>query len=833
MIVTKNIIEDLINKMKFGDAVLFTGAGFSYGMENFHNESPKGALKLSELLLTALKQDSSFDLPLKDIVDYYILNDMIDDLIYILEDEYNIKNVCDYHELIAEINWKRCYTTNYDFGFELASKNVGKKIKSINPLSNFEENREGNMCIHINGDMNILNKNSLENEFALSDISYVNNKFSATYWFKLLQKDFENASAIVFIGYSLYDELIKKVLSSNKKFKEKTFIITSPKSNNGDLFKLGIYGNVLNIGTDGFAKEFNLKYKEEILPILNITTKFLTKYERDEVIETNDIEINKSDINNFFLFGKLSRSKIHKDYSNYLNGNKNYFIPREKYIMECVEKIKDKKNILIVGEIGNGKSVLLEQILYYLSVKEEFDLYTPDEFDNSTELGYHFDFDKINKKDRLSIILCDDINNNPKLISDFSLLNNSNIILVASVRSIEFDKINISEIKFDIINIDELASNEEIDYLIELVDILNFWNHDRLTLSKESKRKIISHNLNNQISEVLLDLFSSENIINKINDYLINVNSIPSQKNIIFLILLFKYLNIPIDNYIIKGILKDDTIDSLLFQSDTNIALFYSKDKTSGFTNKSSIFCRTTLKHLFLNDYKIKFFLNLVEIIEMEKNKRNSEVDSNILHLKDSLIKEIMRFSNVDNLLKERQEKKKSLFHYYDNLILKASWLSRESHYWLQLAMAKIANDKLDDAQKDLDAAYSMAKKKQILRDYSTSSIDTQQARLFIKKSFKENHNNVIWDYFIKAHSLLTSCENDKYRYRQVKEYEKFYNNKYSVLSKENKIKFKDCCIYMTKQINQLNPSEIGEYSIRNCEYTLNKIITALNDNKV
>ncbi|MCK9997946.1 hypothetical protein MKT39_002220, partial [Providencia rettgeri] len=187
--------------------------------------------------------------------------------------------------------------------------------------------------------------------------------------------------------------------------------------------------------------------------------------------------------------------------------------------------------------------------------------------------------------------------------------------------------------------------------------------------------------------------------------------------------------------------------------------------------------------------------------------------------------------SNIDNLLKERQEKKASLFKYYDNLILKAGWLKYESHYWLQLAMAKITNDRLPEAQKDLDTAYEMAKKKQVSRDYSTSSIDTQQARLFIKKSLTEQHNATIWDYFNKAHNLLTYCENDKYRYRQVKEYEKFYVNKYNSLSRENKKKFKLCCEYMLNEIRKLSPEQSGDYSIKSCEIYLTKLESKLNNN--
>ncbi|HCD3190811.1 TPA: hypothetical protein NBM92_005172, partial [Klebsiella oxytoca] len=44
-------IDLLIEKMKFGDPVLFTGAGFSYGMTNLKSSQPKGVADLSAILL--------------------------------------------------------------------------------------------------------------------------------------------------------------------------------------------------------------------------------------------------------------------------------------------------------------------------------------------------------------------------------------------------------------------------------------------------------------------------------------------------------------------------------------------------------------------------------------------------------------------------------------------------------------------------------------------------------------------------------------------------------------------------------------------------------------
>lgn len=824
------IIDSLINKMRFGKPVLFTGAGFSYGMKNIHGNSPKGVDGLTERLMREC--GLSFDgesVSLKDIVDYYMETGKEYELINIIEDEFIINDVCSYHEQIANISWRRCYTTNYDFGFEKASNNSGKNYRSINPLSDANKIRDGDVCVHMNGDLNILSKETLRGEFALSDISYVLNKFHESYWCKLLAKDFEAASAIVFIGYSLYDDIIKTILKSNPLLKEKTFIITSPTAKEIDIFKLGIYGNVLNIGTEGFSVAIKEKYESLVKNERDNRTEILFEFEPSET--NSEFEISKTDINNLILFGSIENQKIHSDYIDYLGGKKSYFIPREEAINECLRKIKEGKNVLVTGEIGDGKSIFLQQLLAHTSVKEEIIAYCSDGVDESINMDYLSDLMKIKKAKNKSIIVCDDIIKNDALLKDFSMSQSDNISLIVSIRSIDVDKSELHGIKFDILDISRISpktlnfnEKSEIDYLISIIDMLNFWDDSKVTNSESSKRNIIERRFGNQLSEVLIDLFNSQNILDKIKRYLAEVTKEESHKKIVFIVLLFKYLNLNINNRVIKFLSENNDIDSVSFRKENKISLIYNQDNSNGFTNKSSLFCRAAIKHGFSNEYKILTLLRFVELVEGEYSKKSNQVDFEMVGLKKSLFIEIMRFSNIDNLLVDKSGKKKALIKYYDDLILKASWLKHESHYWLQLSMAEIANNALGEAQKKLNTAYAIARKKNESKEYSTSKIDTQQARLFIKESLKEQHSEVIWSFFYRAHNLLLSCENKRHRYRQVREYGTFYNSQFSKLSKDKKEHFIHCCNYMLRQIDDIDRDEYSDISIRQCKDILEKI---------
>ncbi|EPY9770604.1 nSTAND3 domain-containing NTPase [Klebsiella variicola] len=828
----EKIIDSLINKIKFGNPVLFTGAGFSYGMENIQKKSPKGADDLTTLLMKECGVSFGGEkVSLKDIVDYYIETGREYKLISIIESEFTINQVCNYHVDIAKIRWRRCYTTNYDFGFEISNNEAGKVSRSINPLSDSEMLRNGDICVHMNGDLNILSKDSLKNEFALSDISYVLNKFHESYWYKLLVKDFESASAIVFIGYSLYDDIIKTILKSTPSLKEKTFIVTSPTAKEIDLFTLGRYGHVLNIGTEGFANAIKDKYDNLVVSERENKPEILYEVEKTND-ESDDLEVSKMDMLNFIIYGSIDNKKIHKDYENYIEGKKSHFIPRWSAICECIEKFKSGRNIIITGEIGDGKSIFLEQLITHIIKKEEAIVYRSNFIDESIYIDYMSDIMKIKKNDKKSIIVCDDIVKNKRLLNDFSIAKSENVTLIGCVRSIDIDNSDLHNINFDILDISRLSTkpanqNEpsEVDYLISIIDVLNFWDENKVTNSESSKKKTIERRYNNQISEVLIDLFSSSNVIGKIKEHLNEATKEISHKKILFIILIFKYLNLDINNDIIKFLSESNEVDSLSFRNNKNISLIYNPNSSDRFTNKSSLFCRAAIKHGFSNEYKIRALLRFVEIVENEYKKPGNIVDFEMVNLKKTLIKEMMRFSNIDNLLMDMDGKKKSLIKYYDDLIMKASWLKNESHYWLQLSMAEIANNNLKNAQDNIDTAYAIARKKNESRDYSTSKIDTQQARIFIKKSLKEQHSDTIWSYFFRAHNLLLSCENKKHRYRQVKEYGTFYNSQFSKLAKDKKNHFLYCCNYMLKEIENVTQEDYSDYSIKQCTDILQKIV--------
>ena len=123
------------------------------------------------------------------------------DLVEFLRKEYTAIDITSEQELIAQINWQRVYTTNYDNVFELACEKTKKRIQSVILSDRPNDYKDkSNICIHINGDIKRLTQERLNNEFKLTNVSYLTEDFNKSEWSPLFRSDLQTAKSIFFIG---------------------------------------------------------------------------------------------------------------------------------------------------------------------------------------------------------------------------------------------------------------------------------------------------------------------------------------------------------------------------------------------------------------------------------------------------------------------------------------------------------------------------------------------------------------------------------------------------------------------------------------------------------
>ncbi|EGS5729802.1 hypothetical protein I8540_003016, partial [Clostridium perfringens] len=288
-------INEAIIHILNGDAILFAGAGFSYGAQNINGEKFLLGNELSEKMIKDADLDED-DLNLEYISELYIEEKGIESFIALMKREYICKAYSNSHKIISNLNWKRIYTTNYDNIIEKSSLDSGKYRPFITANDKIRcYNNKNDVVIHLNGYIERLNEDTVFNEFKLTNESYMN-KEVINQWSFLLEEDLNNSKCIIFVGYSLeYDKSIQELIAATEKLREKCFFITfNPTKRSLRLMEK--YGQVLEIGVDGFAKkieEIKKDYKTlKIEPKLMCFEKFNPrKYKNLEFLDKDITEL--------------------------------------------------------------------------------------------------------------------------------------------------------------------------------------------------------------------------------------------------------------------------------------------------------------------------------------------------------------------------------------------------------------------------------------------------------------------------------------------------------------------------------------------------------------
>lgn len=130
-------LKQAIEKILDGQAVLFAGAGFSYGAKNKQGEVPSAKTLKKDLLLD-MGMDEKSEYPLEIISDFYKSKKSANELVDKLREQYNILSVADHHRVIMGLQWKRVYTTNYDQVVERASLESGYSRDAMILSDDFE-----------------------------------------------------------------------------------------------------------------------------------------------------------------------------------------------------------------------------------------------------------------------------------------------------------------------------------------------------------------------------------------------------------------------------------------------------------------------------------------------------------------------------------------------------------------------------------------------------------------------------------------------------------------------------------------------------------------------
>ncbi|WP_171966600.1 SIR2 family protein [Cronobacter sakazakii] len=788
----------LLNKILSGKAVLFTGAGFSMSGVNVNGKNLMSGKSLAKklCLLAGTKESEN----LRFASDYFIDKMGEASLVDILLNEFKVKSLSESQRYISSLNWRRCYTTNYDLAFENSAILEGNNVQCVDIGCDVKDYyKRGKLCVHLNGSINSLTEDSLNNTFKLSDSSYCSpDSFINSEWYYYFKKDTDFANAIVFIGYSLYDIEIKSILHQTADLKDKTYFITSAYEDDETLYTLNKYGTVIPIGLDGFVDRLkacssSLQEKNEY-----IFTCF-SEYEMDHVA----VEIRDEQVEKMLMYGEIDDAYI----DNYMMGNSKRPCLTTRDAVDEIKKSIFKNNIIITGALGNGKTILLKEIRSTLSSLP----YTIYEVGDA-EGDFIADVDYLGKLSQNSVILLDGYEQYLSIIKHIvkSDYGNITLILTARIADHEYHRSELDSFgfKYREINVDNL-SEPELSSFVSIIDNLGLWG-ERAGLSHHQKVRELNGGNNGQLSIILLSMLNSPQIKEKIKDFVDELKKQKKYENTLIAACLCQIIGIPGTKSIISTIANDDMIyDNALLNNKNFKMLFKVSD---GLVSSSSLLCVHLIKNNFSSSTISAFLIKVAAKFNKIESKNFEQ---------DRIFKSMLKFSFVEQLMPDIM-KRGSLQRYYEDLKIEVIWLTNNPHFWLQYAMSFLAFQNYPKAQQFLDQAYAIAHKKE---GYHTDNIDTQQAKLLLLCCEKIPDGNKVYGNFVRANTLLRNLSVDIYMLRQVVRYKDFYEQNYSKLSKENKRNFLSSCKSMIRKIEtQYNENTVGRYYYDTSLEVLNKI---------
>jgi hypothetical protein len=772
--------------------LLFTGAGFSFNTVNVDDVPPpdsKGlALQISKL--AGIPEDDD----LKYVSDYYLKHSDSQALIGLLTRLYTIKNTTAAHSKVSSACWRRIYTTNYDNTVELSARSEGVACIGVTTADSPNEYvKRKNICVHINGSIDRLTTDSLDSDFKLSRSSYASSEsFIESSWHYSFKRDLEWCSGIFFVGYSLYDIEIEKLLHETPEYKDKTFFIIGENPTPKEIFILSKYGTVLPISVAGFSKII------ESVDYTKSTREFWLDSSVEREISETEAEISDNEIWDFLLYGRLSSSHI--DFALTGQQGKPYLVVRED-VSRVAQYLMGGKPVVVHSEFGNGKTVFLNEVASYLTMNGRKAFLFNDE-----DGDYISDIDKIAALGTKAVLIVDGYTKHSDLISYYATVQSPLLSILMSDRTYAHERSSswlVTKLPSCLEYGVDILTDAECEHISAVVKNIGKWERPE-AICKDNDR---------QISHILLSVFDAPQIRDRISTLTSKLFRERKIKDTVFAICLLEVMNFPRSKSLISEVAGNDEIYSAALVEDKVFQQLF-MPHSGNIELRSSLFAIHVIKHHLSPSY-------ITDKLLASAAHFNGVQDGS--YVQKEIFKSLMRFSFIERLL-PNENKRNSLVKFYDELKIKVGWLTSSPHYWLQYAMARMTFRELDKAEAYLKQAYDIAGKKD---NYDTSYLDAQQARLYLLIALEQSDSGLAYELFSNANRLLVTLDNDTYKFRQVLSYEDIHRTSYPGFSNKQKVAFEHACNKMLGDAS--NPvatfqSIRGESIISQCKAVLERI---------
>jgi hypothetical protein len=707
--------------------------------------------------------------------------------------------VTDEHRTLASVPWRSIYTTNYDNVLERAA---AEQSKRLTPLTLGRDPRSfrktANTVLHINGFVEELTSDSLNDTFKLTNTSYLTQQFRESVWSDVFIRDMQAAHAIFFVGYSLYDLDIQEIIFSDERLKEKTFFVQRSDLTQDDVTEsdLNDFGTILPIGITAFGNNLAEVDPTAIASNNEIIT---TSFDEIRIVDAKSESLHDDDILSLLLRGVIKNAVV---VDKVLSNNRNDYVLRREIEKELEEAVSTFDNIVIQGDLANGKTMLLRVLCAHLLARGYRVFWLRDEAYDCFE-----EIEQIIGANEPVALVFENYPRKLKLVTHANIKRKPTTRILLSARTMEheaseenlyFSHALINLQKTMEVNVNKLTSSD-LESLAGYFERYGLWG-DKASLRTESKLRYLRKDCNSELHGALLGLLNSPQIRDKFNPLFNEAKKSKSfAKNIVAAFAL-NMIDISSPTFhMIAAMTGDSSIFSPLFKNSESAKQLFNSERGI-ITPKSSVLAEYALKNFPDTTLLVN---SLIEICRSTRKKAEAS------ELYWDIYRALASFRHIQKMLPDAG-KRDALIAFYEGL--RSIDIERKNpHFWLQYAIARLSfadSKDLELAKQCLDTALSLAK---IKPNYTTTDIETQYARYHLEYAMNTLEDaEVAFSEFKNGHELILKITaKEKYKrepFRPARLYEQFYRKFARSLNADQKQYILLACESILGNINKLPP---------------------------
>ncbi len=707
-------INTAINCALEGNAILFAGSGFSYGAKNLNGTNFNTGDGLRDIIAKDCGTPSQR--PLSVVSEFYISEKSDDELIALLKKEFTLSSIETWHKIIMSIQWKRVYTTNYDSVIETAAANNSKKWTPIvlsKEISNADIN---SACVHLNGHIDYLDRNTLNTEFKLIDKSYECDILEGNEWFDLFKGDLQSAKAIIIIGYSMqYDINIKRLLGAPA-IRDKVIFIDAPSPDPIDRKILENHGTCEFIGIKVFADKVKEIQKNFVPSLIDEQfNSFLHEYRET----LTPYSVSFSELNKFY------RKGIYRDPLSQKNHGEYEYLLLRTAVNTVVREYRNKKVFLATSDLGNGKTVFCQL------VRNELRTCNVDMF---LFIHQYNDYDKeiqrICSNQGHSVVIIDDYKDKMEILKRFKYNGINKVTFVLTARKavnpsyrVLVDKLGIAETDIKPLYLDTF-NPEEAEKLSNIIADNKLYTSDMTDISPKGIENYIRNKCHCRFADMLLEFYNSSDIKKRILDTWSKSENISlSVKRLAILSLMKSVMGIDFNFTEMLNLLKLDFATIVAKESEAINEFFNINDNDVAI--KSSIVARELLRSVI----GLEALVDTMKAIIIESDKEYLVSGKHF-----ELLKNLVSHSHF-RLFKDDAKTREIVSSFYDS-IRNLSFCQENTFFWEQFASACIEARDFNTASQCIENAFAIAKRNPVFIPYH---VETIKARYILEKLIFDN----------------------------------------------------------------------------------------------